>query len=1324
MTSQTVLNGSTNLQTSWTYDQNGLPLSMTTPRGNVSGGTPASYTTNYAYDQAGNLATTTGPPVPAQTYQAQAPVTTRPVTTYGYDTYGDQTQAEDPNRNITVTGYDGDGRVTSVAQPSYTPPGASSPITATTKYAYDGDGNLVQVTDPATNITSYTYDALGDLTSQTDPQLPGQSAPGVWTYSYDAAGELLSAIDPLHNSTQATYDYFGNQATATDARSNTTHFQHGYLGDLTQVTTPDGAVTKNTYDHLGELTSTADSYGDSTSYAYNRLGEVSQINNPDTSFAQYGYDSAGNLTSLADYSAAPPGQGSTLLRSESFGYDPDANLTSVKNWNGNTTAYSYNAAGELTSQVQPVTASSSDTTSYGYDPAGNQTSLTDGNTNTTWTTYNAWELPESVIEPATPAAPSAASRTWTTSYGADGQVASVSQPGGITQTYGYDPLGDLTSQAGSGAAAPTATQSFGYDMDGQLTSATAPGGTDSFSYNPDSQLAGTSGPSGSSSFNYNGDGLMSSRTDAARTTNYTYDNADRLATVADPLTGATLTYGYNSDSLPSSVSYATGGTAGPARSYLYTGLQQLSSDTLKSAGGATIASASYGYNPDGDLTSQTTTGYAGSGSTSYGYNQADELTSATTGSTTTSYGYDAAGNLTQAGGTSYNYNAQDQLTSAATSAGTTSYGYTLSGALASVTPPSGPAQSYASNAFGQNTTAPGGISYGYDALGRLATRTTSAGTAGFDYSGTGGTLASDGTTSYSYDPSGSLVAAQRSGGTAVAALSNLHGDVTGTFSPGGSTTGLAASAAYNPYGSASATSGSMPSLGYQGQYADPATGQVDMSARWYSPATGSFTSNDTVNGNPLPSTVDGNPYAYAGGSPLTNIDPSGHCWLCWAPVLGLVRTAVHGLSLAGSDAVEVGAGAFWGTAALLGAAFWAADAFFFPTPTASGCGVDIICGSQGRGYNPGNAICYYCHGSPASGGNPGGNPGYGYYGATGGYGYGGYGYAPVAPPPPPPPPQDCYAGPDPGCTPPPAPQWLRHDPYETSTATSVTSLKDIPRNRVIQERVPPQKTVPTGANPTAADIAQNAAAAQGSNSTVSTLINVGVDDVGVPATASSGGGVGAPPVTMPQAAAPGGDAGSGPGLPVPPPFNIRIPQPVAASAGDGKPPITTAQQDQARNCFNSTGPSTYAYGPLDNLGGTIDPGRATGAVACLAPIPTPNRGKNVLPFPGFDRSTMNRAHLLARQFGGSSGRVNIVPFYAGANQGRGTDPLQMQNIEDQIAAALANNQRVYYFAIPVYPTTPTGLPNQEISPYWPLGIGIVWGTARSGLESYYVPNVP
>ncbi len=371
LTSQTVRDGGTSPTTTWTYNQDGQPLSMTTPNGNVSGGTPASYTTNYSYDPAGDLVTVTGPPVQVATYSAQTPATTRPVTRYGYDTFGDQTQAMDPDGNVTVTGYDGDGRVTSVTAPSYTPPGGSSALTATTSYGYDEDGGLTSVTDPVGNVTRYGYDALGDVTSVTQPRLPGQSAPGVWSYTYDANGEQLSATDPQGKTANATYDYFGNQITATDALGNTTKYAYDYLGDLVETTSPDGVVSTSAYDRLGELISTSNSYGDTSRYQYGYAGQVTYASSPDGGFTRYGYDQAGNLTAQTDYPGSAPGQATLAVRSESFGYNPDGQLTSVKDWNGNTTGYTYNAVGELTSQVQPVSASTSITTSYSYDAAGN-----------------------------------------------------------------------------------------------------------------------------------------------------------------------------------------------------------------------------------------------------------------------------------------------------------------------------------------------------------------------------------------------------------------------------------------------------------------------------------------------------------------------------------------------------------------------------------------------------------------------------------------------------------------------------------------------------------------------------------------------------------------------------------------------------------------------------------------------------------------------------------------------------------------------------------------------------------------------------------------
>ena len=50
------------------------------------------------------------------------------------------------------------------------------------------------------------------------------------------------------------------------------------------------------------------------------------------------------------------------------------------------------------------------------------------------------------------------------------------------------------------------------------------------------------------------------------------------------------------------------GSGGDAQAFGYDSLHRLTSDTLKTASGTTVASVSYGYNPDSQVTSQTTTG--------------------------------------------------------------------------------------------------------------------------------------------------------------------------------------------------------------------------------------------------------------------------------------------------------------------------------------------------------------------------------------------------------------------------------------------------------------------------------------------------------------------------------------------------------------------------------------------------------------------------------------------------------------------------------------------------------------------------------------------
>jgi RHS repeat-associated protein len=97
-------------------------------------------------------------------------------------------------------------------------------------YRYDVSGRLVEVKRGGQVVESYTYDANGNRTSAT------RSDGVVLNATYDAQ-------DRLKSFGSHTYDYSknGDLTSATDsATRETTSFQFDALGDLKQVTTPDG----------------------------------------------------------------------------------------------------------------------------------------------------------------------------------------------------------------------------------------------------------------------------------------------------------------------------------------------------------------------------------------------------------------------------------------------------------------------------------------------------------------------------------------------------------------------------------------------------------------------------------------------------------------------------------------------------------------------------------------------------------------------------------------------------------------------------------------------------------------------------------------------------------------------------------------------------------------------------------------------------------------------------------------------------------------------------------------------------------------------------
>ncbi|MFC1421266.1 LamG-like jellyroll fold domain-containing protein [Streptacidiphilus cavernicola] len=886
------------------FNQFGLPTSSVSPDGNAPGGTASAHTTYYAYDAAGQLTTTVLPPVGTEIYDPASHSDTvqqvSPIAYTGYDTFGDATSVKDPQgvltssgpqNRITTTTYDLDGEPVAVAEPAYTNPITGTTVHPVSTTGYDALGHPVYQTEDPTGLNQTikdTYDQLGNVVSISLPDLNGKAT--TETSSYDLDGEQLSNTSATGAVAQATYDDLGRRITSTAVerypapQALTTRYTWDDAGDEVSSVEPGGGTTVASYDAAGEVLSVTDPTQHTTRTSYDGLGRAVSVAEPDGTTITAGYNALDQQVSAGEIDTT-----GVLARTAYTGYDLDGNtvsstdaVASPADAAAHTTTFVVDALGRTTSQTEPVSAGSSITTSFGYDADGNRTRETNGDGNSTYFTYNSMGLGESTIDPPTAAHPAPADGTFTTGYDALGEATSNVEPGGVVRQTSYDSLGDLTGESASGGDGPATQRSLTYDQDGNLTSVSTPSGVaDTYQYDDRGLLLQSAGPGGSSGYGYDADGNMVQRTDAAGTSGFTYNAGDQLTGMTDPLTGADIQYGYDGAGRLQSEQFGTGGGS---RAFAYDTLGRLKTDTVKNPAGSAISSIGYGYNTDDQVTGKTTTGTAGAAANTYGYDLAGRLTSWNNGTSTTAYTWDAAGNRTSAGGQAATYDARDELLTD----GTTSYTYTARGTLSSSTTQGGSTTQSQYDSF-DRMIAEGSVTYSYDSLDRIAQ------TVGrnFTYDGGSDNLVSDGLALYSRQPDGTLVASAGLSGTTATdpqlSIADLHGDVVADLSPTSSS--LTGSTDYDPFGQRVASSGGASgNLGYQGGWTDPATGQVNMSARWYQPSSGTFTSRDSATADSGPA-AQSNRYSYGNDDPLDQSDPSGHNAICdavWETLVGLV----------------------------------------------------------------------------------------------------------------------------------------------------------------------------------------------------------------------------------------------------------------------------------------------------------------------------------------------------------------------------------------------------------------------------------------------------
>jgi len=182
--------------------------------------------------------------------------------------------------------------------------------------------------------------------------------------------------------------------------------------------------------------------------------------------------------------------------------------------------------------------------------------------------------------------------------------------------------------------------------------------------------------------------------------------------------------------------------------------------------------------------------------------------------------------------------------------------------------------------------------YAYDSSGERTLQRSAIG------STTTMTVYAFGLEEYNYDSSGNLQSSthyytlggrllgelQTSGSNSTTnyILTDNLGSVMAVFNSVSSSAALLSTQLYAPYGSSRFTAGTPTNYtnkGYTGQYNDFVSGLDYYNARYYAPVSGVFLSADTVQGNDSGM----NPYAYAGGNPITKNDPTGHDIEPWIP---------------------------------------------------------------------------------------------------------------------------------------------------------------------------------------------------------------------------------------------------------------------------------------------------------------------------------------------------------------------------------------------------------------------------------------------------------
>ena len=559
---------------SYTYESTGAnpnPITMTDGNG---------HTTEYSWDEYGNLLSVTDPTGVRTTYTYNARQELISITNgvgdtvhLEYDKHGRIVQVRDALGHVTSTHWNSAGQLASVTDAagsrwSLTYPELAPEELDVPAFVRQSDthrvrdtsrpiGQLpVSLTDPYGHITHFEYNNGNQITAVTDPL--GRTNRAV----FDAWGNMVKTINALGAVTNYEYDGLSQLIAVTDPLGARSEFDYDLAGEISQITDATGVVTHRTVNRRTgkETTSSGGILGSSFRHV-DYLGRViiEGENNPQN------FTSSQPVRRASQNSKSPsasPRNSETVT--EFTAYDAAGNPVETLDAHGGLTRRTYDAANRLIREV----SAAGRTQIFDYDQAGRLRRIGVGlsvpeqkpavSENVEWEEPTAWAYTTLTYD----AASRIIARTYPdgttehTTYDALGRIVRV-QHGARTATYAYDRCSRLIRMSDNSAG----NRRFIYDAAGQLVTAVdALGYRTHFEYDAAGQMVRTLDATGQvTTYIYDAAGQLirtvkGAGSTAEITSTYTYDAAGRLLSENNGERTRAYSYDYQGGGLLASLS--------------------------------------------------------------------------------------------------------------------------------------------------------------------------------------------------------------------------------------------------------------------------------------------------------------------------------------------------------------------------------------------------------------------------------------------------------------------------------------------------------------------------------------------------------------------------------------------------------------------------------------------------------------------------------------------------------------------------------------------------------------------------------------------------